>query len=114
MGGSSLNSFGSIQKKKTKDNNLSKFLPLIKFPGLCDIKKVEMGTKYRKLVPPEQQGYWLYKVPDKEMIAKQNKLKQEAKKKKRNTEINHNAKKDEGYYLTGTVICKKIEDGKHY
>ena len=73
-----------------------------------------MGTKYRKLVPPEYQDYWLYKVPDKEMVAKQNELKREAKKRKRNAEIHQNAKNGEGYYLTGTVIRKKFEDGKLY
>ena len=65
-----------------------------------------MGTKYRKLVPPAFQSYWLYKVPDKEMIAKQNKLKQGARKKKWQAD-NHRI------YSTGTVIRKKF-DGVAY
>ena len=52
-------------QRKTVDDHMGKFSPAMKFPVLRDIKKMEMGTKHRKLVPPECCNHWSHQVPEK-------------------------------------------------
>lgn len=68
-------SFGS------KDN-MKKFLKIMKIPGLRNVKNIEMGTKYRKLLPEKYLDYSLYQVPPKKMIDKHNATKRATKKQK--------------------------------
>lgn len=88
------------------DDLFTKFVPVIKFPGLREIKFVEMGTKYRKLVPKKYHSYWMYEGATPEMIER-NKL-EKREKLIRKRFANPNCK-----YGKGTVVRKNF-NGKYY
>ena len=44
-------------------------------PGLVDIKRIEMGTKYQSLVPKEFQDDPFYQLPSSDLIKRQNRAK---------------------------------------
>jgi hypothetical protein len=88
------------------DDLFTKYVPVIKFPGLREIKFVEMGTKYRKLVPKKYHSYWMYEGATPEIIERNKLEKREKLLRKRFAHANCNYKK-------GTVVRKQF-DGKYY
>ena len=89
-------------------------MKIIKFPGLRNVKKIEMGTKYRKLVPEKYLNYWLYQIPPKKMIDKYNETKRVTQKRKTLAAALTNARDENGKFKIGTLIRKEFDDGIEY
>jgi hypothetical protein len=88
------------------DDMFTKYVPVIKFPGLREIKFVEMGTKYRKLVPKKYHSYWMYEGATSEIIERNKLEKREKLLRKRFAHPNCK-------YEKRTVVRKKFDD-KYY
>ena len=57
-----------INPTKSQLKSKDRFLPVIPFPGLRDIKKIEMTKKFKPLIPLEYRDYEMYNEATEEMI----------------------------------------------
>ena len=94
--------FWKEKHTKAQEKSMAKFLPVLKFPGLRDIKKIEMSNKFKPLIPPEYQDYCMYNQATDEMIEQSKDEKRAKLLRKRMANPNCN-------YELGTVIKKKFE-----
>lgn len=98
--------------------DLKQFLPGLKFPDLCNNKKIEMRKKYRILIPEKHQDYYMYNTATPEMIQKEKDEKKDKMRHKQMTNLECKCKLEtavkksfDGKWFLGKVVAYK---GKYY
>ena len=77
-------------------------MPVIEFPGLRDVKKIEMFKKFKPLIPVEYQDYEMYNEATDKMLQQAKDEKKEKMLRKRMSNPNCN-------YALGTIVKKRFE-----